>query len=798
MERIKYFFYDFSVRYKIVLPLIGFASGILINDYIESVWITIAVISPVIGLLSLYLPNFSFLLFLPLGLLFSGGALLTSSGNIAAFSGTKIDLEGTVYRSPETRERGSRLFVNAEYVIEDGEVKPADGKVIIYTSEAVKGLSRGDRIRAVNITLRPITNFKNPGVFDVKRYYGRRGVYATGYVEGEDRIISFGRDKSYSSVIYSLDRVRNRFGHYARESFPYPENGVLNAITIGYNGGIPPELRAEFSRAGVAHVLAISGLHVGAVAVVFFFLFKWLLKRSEYILLCFRVPRLAAALTIFPVFFYTAVAGFSTSAVRAFIMISLFLVSIVAGRDENKLNTLAAAALVILIWHSWSLFELSFQLSFSAVLGILLVNKFYPFRFGTLRDNFLSILKTTCAATFATFPFIVNSFGILPVVSVPANLVVVPFVELLIVPLGIISFLAFLISPFVAAPLLSLNIYFIEMLIFGIEGLNRIPYSSLIIPPPNALSWILFAVLGITLLLTDRGSKLKFLIPLLIVAFVFSAAYPIVHKSGKGALAAYFLDTGENGSVVFLNLPGDKNILIDGGYSNFDRNGYIERAVAGRFLTSSGIGKIDCLILTSTDKGRMEGVKYLLNNFDVRALWTNGDKLDGELWEMIHDDDIEWKNLQSVTEISCPDNIQIEIYKPGGEFVIKDSALPYPVALGLTFEDKIFLFGESLHNSDVQKELTDLYGDKIKSSVLFIPRITTDDTFLRFIRAVSPRVLIADTIEKPGKLGDTGSSELPETVSTFETGTEGAVTVHTNGKELRIKTYVGEKEALLQ
>ncbi len=798
MDRIRRFFYDFSLRYRIVLPLLGFSLGILINDRIENVWILIAAISPVIGVLSLYLPNFRFLLFIPLGLLFSGGAFFTSGDSIASFGGIKIDLEGAVYRSPETRERGSRLFVDAFYVIEDGVERPVTGKAIIYTSEPVKGLSYGDRIRAVNVKLRPITNFKNPGGFNVKKYYERQGVYATAFVEGEKEIISFGRDKSYSPVLYSLDRVRNRFGHFVRERFPYPENEVLNAITIGDNGGIPPELRREFSRAGVAHVLAISGLHVGAVAVVFFFLFKWLLKRSEYILLRFRVPRVAAALTILPVFFYTAVAGFSTSAVRAFIMISLFLLAIIAGRDENKINTLAAAALLILIWHPWSLFELSFQLSFSAVLGILLVNKFYPFRFGTLRDNLLSILKTTCAATFATFPFIVNSFGILSVVSLPANLVIVPFVELLIVPLGLISFLAFLVSPFIAAPLLSLNIYFIEMLIFAIERLTRIPYSSLMIPPPGTTSWILYAVLGVTLLIINTGGKLKVLLPLLVISCVLSSAYPLINTPDKEGLTAHFLDTGENSSVVLFELPGDKIVLIDGGFSNLDRNGYIERAVVGRFLVSSGIGKIDCLILTSTDKDRMNGAKYLLDNFEVKTLWTNGDKLDGELWEIIRDNEIEWENLQNVKEMLWPHNVKLKIYKPGGGFVVKDSSLPRPVALKLGFEDETFLLGESLQQQEVQKELTDLYGGEIKSSVLFIPHIETDGTFPGFIRAVPPRVLVTDAVEKPVSAALRKYSELPGSIPVFETGSDGTVTVHTNGEELKVKTYIGEKEVLLK
>jgi len=483
MERITRLLREFPLRYRIVLPLAAFASGILLGERILHSWVAIAAVTPFLGILSIYIPGLRFLLFIPLGLLFSSPPISIPAQNMTAFSGVTIDIDGDVYRSPEERERGSRLFVDADYVIEDGEFKRVTGKLILSRSKPVRGIAYGDKVRAIGVRVKPITNFKNPGGFDVKKYYERQGVYATGFVDGEEQIISFGRDKSYSSVLYSLDRLRLKFGYFVSGRFRHPEAGVLNAITVGITGGIPRDLRTDFSKAGVAHVLAISGLHVGAVAVVFFFLIKWLLKRSEYLLLRFRVPRIAAMLTILPVFLYTAIAGFSTSAVRAFIMITLFLLSIALGKDENKINTLAAAALIILIWHPWSLFELSFQLSFSAVLGILLLNMFYPFKFATLTDKFVSLLKTTGAATFATFPLIIGSFGIFPLVAVPANLFVVPFIELFIVPLGLISFLTFVILKSAAVPLLSLDLFFIKMLIFAIGKLSGVPYTSLTLPP---------------------------------------------------------------------------------------------------------------------------------------------------------------------------------------------------------------------------------------------------------------------------------------------------------------------------
>jgi len=412
-------------NHKIVLIVISFILGILLNEYLDSPWILVAITGLIGGIISLYFRDLRFLLFIPLGLVFSANSLVVSDSSILDYAGEKIDLEGVLYRSPESRGEGSRLYLDTDYIIREGLPEPVSGKVIIYSSENTSTLAYGDRIRLVDIKLKPIENFKNPGGFNLKKFYERQNIYARGFIDGENSIISFGLSRSYSPILYSIDRMRVKFGNFVRTGFQSPENQILNAITIGYKGGIPLAIRTEFSKSGVAHILAISGLHVGAVAIALFFLIKWLLKRSEYILLRFQVPRLAAGMTILPIFLYTAIAGFSTSTVRAFIMISLYLLSIVIGKEQYRINTLSAAALIILLWHPWSLFELSFQLSFGAVFAILLTHKFYPFKFATIKDKFYSLIKTTVAATLATFPLVANSFGILPLVSIPANLIIV-------------------------------------------------------------------------------------------------------------------------------------------------------------------------------------------------------------------------------------------------------------------------------------------------------------------------------------------------------------------------------------
>ncbi|MGB2691781.1 MAG: ComEC/Rec2 family competence protein, partial [Thermodesulfobacteriota bacterium] len=616
-------------NHKIVLIAISFISGIYLNEFISNPWVIIGILGIITAIISLLIRNLRFLLFIPLGLIFSANSQLISSDNILNFVGEKTDIEGVLYKSPETRESGSRLYLQTEALFLNGAKEPTSGKVIIYSSAESLLLAYGDRVRLLDIKLRPIENFKNPGGFNVRKFYERQGIYARGFIEDQESIISFGRDRSYSSLLHYIDRIRIKFGNLVRAGYPSPENAILNAITIGDKAGIPQHTRTEFSKAGVAHILAISGLHVGAVAVAFFFLIKWLLKRSEYLLLRFQVPRIAAGMTILPIFLYTAVAGFSTSTVRAFIMISLYLLSIVIGKEQYKVNTLSAAALIILLWHPWSLFEISFQLSFAAVFGILIAHKFYPFKFNTLKDKFYSLLKTTVAATLVTFPLVANSFGILPLASIPANLILVPLVEFIIVPISLLSFIGYLLSPYIAEVIISVNIFFIEMLTFGVNAVLKIPFSSLTIPPLNTVSWALFFLLVISLITNPVYPKMKFIIPVVVLGFIFSLIIPYTGTSKNGVLDISFLDVGTRKSLVFIELPDNKNIVINGGDSKTDGNGYLEQTVITKYLLNRGVKKIDLLILSSTDKDTLSGAVHLIEKFNVKTLLSNGEKLSG-------------------------------------------------------------------------------------------------------------------------------------------------------------------------
>ena len=146
---------------------------------------------------------------------------------------------------------------------------------------------------------------------------------------------------------------------------------LFRALILGERQGIEPETREIFNRTGLGHMLAVSGLHIGLIGWISFFLFTWVLSRSYRIALTLDIRKAAAVLTCFPIVGYTVLSGLQVSGQRAMIMALAFLGAMISDREREIWSTLALAGLLILLLDPNALLSISFQLSFAAVAGIL-------------------------------------------------------------------------------------------------------------------------------------------------------------------------------------------------------------------------------------------------------------------------------------------------------------------------------------------------------------------------------------------------------------------------------------------
>ena len=290
----------------------------------------------------------------------------------------KMDIEGRIYLSPEASFNKTRIYFKAEKIHIDKGFIPVSGRVLITVRELHKRFSYGDRVRLSSRLRRP-RNFGNPGGFDYERYLEMRKILVTGFVMNSKGIIKISQQEGnlfFSLIEKTKDKIRTLIERKAGIS----TKGILKALILGERGEISQDVREDFIIAGVAHILAISGLHLGIIAFIFFFFVRILFLQSERLTLLFNINKIAAFSTIFPVIFYAVIAGMKISTMRAAIMIIAYLISIIIERESELYNTLALAASIILIIFPASLFDASFQLSFISVLSIVYLTA----RFGDL------------------------------------------------------------------------------------------------------------------------------------------------------------------------------------------------------------------------------------------------------------------------------------------------------------------------------------------------------------------------------------------------------------------------------
>jgi competence protein ComEC len=355
-----------------------------------------------------------------------------------------------------------------------------------------------------------------PGAFDQLQYNALVGLDASGIVYNikklEDKISSISDLFSYLRCFLTKQisaKMRN------------PAGGVACALLTGDKSPITPDVREMFINSGTAHILAISGLHMSILASLLFFIF---LKIFQYISCIFsqvNARQYAAITTAFLTFLYLVLSGFSPSATRAFIMTTIFLISIIFGKSSISLRSVAIAAFLILLFDAGALFLVSFQLSFCAVVALIaFYETFQPklskirFKCKTLYQRFgfyvLASSITTLIASFATLPISIFTFNRLSLSGILGNLVAIPSMSFIIMPLGILS----LITGYFFDYFVIILEYLLNCIVSLLGKISEIPGSAITIKSPNIFTLYTIVTGGIIICLLKTKIRLIGLLPI--------------------------------------------------------------------------------------------------------------------------------------------------------------------------------------------------------------------------------------------------------------------------------------------
>lgn len=421
-----------------------------------------------------------------------------------------------------------------------------------------------------------------------------------------------------------LRKVQEKINTKLRESLESPVSSVMIAMTTGVREEIRSDIIEDFRKTGLIHLLSISGAHFSLLFTFFLLSFRSLLKLLPYRLLTrltlhAKPSQIAIMLSFPPLLFYFLIIEPSHPSTRAFIMSTLFMVGVLSERKALWLKTVLAASLVITIIDPSSVFDLSFQLSFLAVLGIGFVSDIFKEFRGRIKSKPLSYLLISLlvsfAATLFTAPLVIYRFNYLSLISPISNLTAGLLIGMILFPLNlvfVIIYLTFGVYPF---PELINSLGLISFKLM--HWLSNLSFSSVSFKPIPVGTVLIFLGALLLLLLCYYGTKAKTRLLLSSVSLsliLFSVVLTLLLvKRDREFLKITFLDAGQADSVV-IETPKEV-FLIDTG-----RRGY----EAELFLKAKGYREIDALILTHEQSDHAGGFFRILEKFKVKEIWHNG------------------------------------------------------------------------------------------------------------------------------------------------------------------------------
>lgn len=509
----------------------------------------------------------------------------------------------------ETRRGTPKYLLRPEHIQRQSI---SAGAMILYAKELTSLLHEGDTLMAgmqIN-TPRPR---RNPHEFDYRDYLAKKDIYFEAFLSDPEGVVI--RSRKGSNLLLLMFDLKEGISNHFHTYLTPRSAGILSALILGDKQEVDDSTRNDFANTGVIHVLAVSGLHVGYVSLI--------------LITCFGLLRLPYHLKMFSVIagliFYVGLTGGAPSVMRASIMASLMIIGGLLERKSDILNLLAAAAFIILLISPGQLQNLGFQLSFLAVLSI--VTLFPVFKewvsglsilrnsgFGRMILGVLDLFLVSLAAQLGTLAITIYYFHKIPLVSLIANLVVVPLIGI-IVATGMSFLLLGSLIP-ILAPLWAATLEgAIDLMLWFVQVCARFDwaYISTAAIKPHELILLLMGIFSLTIF------KFKKVVKLWIILLLCWAGIDMWQSILEPQrLELVMLDVGQ-GDAILIHAPNGRTMLIDAGLRFGGQD--MGRDVILPYLKYRNWSKLDLLVITHPHNDHIGGAQFMIENIPVRKVY---------------------------------------------------------------------------------------------------------------------------------------------------------------------------------
>ncbi len=640
-------------------------------------------------------------------------SFLLDSGIEEGLQGKDLNIQGVVTSLPDHTERRTRF----EFLVERMEFGdtglPSPGRIRLSWYRSAPEIEAGQRWRLV-VRLKSPRGFANPGGFDYEGWLFQRGIRASGYVRKSEHNGMIGESGGLVAIQRWRQAIRNRISSMSAEA---TGAALLNGLVVGDRSGINQDQWRLFARTGTSHLIAISGLHIGIVFGLVFFLMRRVWAISKILPLLIPAPQAAALFGLVAATIYAAMAGFAIPTQRALVMLLVFVAGYLLRRPPRPSQALAMSLLLVVLWDPLAVLTSGFWLSFCAVAVIF---------FGTAGR----VGKIAWLQQWGRVQWMI-SLGLAPVllamglqISLLApmiNLLAVPLFTLFVVPLCLVTVLMLFVFQPLGAQLLELTNCILMQGLACLDYLGGVPFVVWTSSELPVWVWV-SVVVGVVLLLSPRGLPgrwlgLVFLAPIVLVR-------PVVPEYGSVNFTV--LDVGQGLAVVIRTRR--HTMLYDLG-PRFSDDFDTGSAVVVPYLRSSGIDHVDLLMLSNGDLDHSGGLSGILGQVEISSILsgepgrlhvTTGRCGAGDSWNW---DGVSFKVLHPAKDNPWEGN---------------DSSC----VLKIDVAGRSLLIPGDIER-DVERRLLYGVGGELESDLVIIPHHgSKSSSTIGFVRATSPRYAI--------------------------------------------------------
>ncbi|HEU5298023.1 MAG TPA: DNA internalization-related competence protein ComEC/Rec2 [bacterium] len=701
--------------------------------------------------------------------------------------GRRVILTGVVAQPPLRRGDRLRVVIAAEAIGTGEGVRSVRGRVIVSLRPAGETVRYGDLVRVTGRLVRP-PDPGNPGEFSYRDHLAAQGIRAALTLRRGDAVRVLARERGHP-VLAGIYAIRDRVARVFTAALPGPRGALLLSLLLGDDGALGSGTTNVFARAGLLHVLVVSGTQVALVMGMVVWLARLL-----------RAPPLPAAIaSALAVVGFALMTGWAPSVARAAIMGVIGASALAGGRVYDVTAALAVAALGLLASSPFLLLDVGFQLSFTATWALVYVAPALRPHLRRLPGPAASLVAVSVSAQVAVMPVLAYHFQQVSVASFAANLIVVPLVGLL-VPAGFAAAaLALMLPPAAAvvlaplAPLLDL-IHLLARFFSGLPG-AAIP----VFPPSLPLIAVFYLILsGAVEVLRGRFRFRRSAAAAGALAVLALLIWGRVLAGGPALLAVAVLDVGQ-GDAILLRSPSGQTVLIDGGgeVEGGRATGYdvgARRVVPA--LRHLGVRRLDLVILSHPHEDHAGGLVAVLQNFRVGLVLDSGLAHAGpsyaRLRELAAARGVPVRPARRGMRIDLGDGVTAAVLLPEEPLITGSGSDPNlnSVVVRITYHRVGALFTGDMEALNESQLLA--LGDDLRSTILKVAHHGgSTGTTEAFVDAVRPAVAVISV----GAVNPFGHPH-PRTLDVLEewgaavyrTDRDGAVLIHTDGRRVAVRT----------